>query len=57
MNDETDKKELNPTSAFEPVEEGYDPKKEKKAHEGWSIFFLIILILAAACILAIKLLS
>ena len=36
MNNETDKKELNPTSAYEPVEEGFDPKKEKKAHIGWT---------------------
>ena len=57
MNDETDKKELNPTSAFEPVEEGYDPKKEKKAHVGWIIFFSTIIVLAIACGIVIKLLS
>ena len=45
MNDETDKKGLNPTSAYEPVEEGYDPKKERKSHIGWIIFFSVILVL------------
>ena len=36
MNNDTDKNELKPTEAFEPTEEGYDPKKEKKAHIGWT---------------------
>ena len=57
MNDETDKKELNPTSAFEPVEEGFDPEKEKKAHIGWIIFFAVIIVLAIACGIVIKVLS
>ena len=57
MNDETEKKELNPTSAYEPVEEGFDPKKEKKAHIGWIIFFSVVGVLAIACAIVIKVLS
>ena len=57
MNNETDKKELNPTSAYEPVEEGYDPKKERKSHIGWIIFFSVILVLAVVCLIVIKVLS
>ena len=57
MNDETDKKGLNPTSAYEPVEEGYDPKKERKSHIGWIIFFSVILVLAVVCLIVIKVLS
>ena len=57
MNNETDKKELNPTSAYEPVEEGFDPKKEKKAHIGWIIFFSVVGVLAIACAIVIKMLS
>ncbi|MBR3266730.1 MAG: hypothetical protein IKI55_01170 [Bacilli bacterium] len=57
MNDETDKKGLNPTSAYEPVEEGFDPKKEKKAHIGWIIFFSVVGVLAIACAIVIKVLS
>ncbi|MBO4737298.1 MAG: hypothetical protein J5627_02525 [Bacilli bacterium] len=57
MNNETDKKELNPTSAYEPVEEGYDPKKERKTHIGWIIFFSVVIALAVACAIVIKVLS
>ena len=57
MNNETDKKELNPTSAYEPVEEGFDPKKEKKAHIGWIIFFSVVGVLAIVCAIVIKVLS
>lgn len=57
MNNETDKKELNPTSAYEPVEEGYDPKKERKTHIGWIIFFSVVTALAVACAIVIKVLS
>ena len=44
MNNDTDKNELKPTEAFEPTEEGYDPKKEKKAHIGWVIFFSVMVV-------------
>lgn len=57
MNNDTDKKELNPTSAYEPVEEGYDTKKERKAHIGWIIFFSVVIVLAVACAIVIKVLS
>ena len=57
MNNETDKKELNPTSSYEPVEEGFDPKKEKKAHIGWIIFFSVMVVLVVACVIVIKSLS
>ena len=57
MNNETDKKELNPTSAYEPVEEGYDPKPERKTHIGGIIFFSVVIALAVACAIVIKVLS
>ena len=57
MNNETDKKELNPTKAYEPTEEGYDPNKEKKAHIGWIIFFSTMIVLIIAAVIVIKALS
>ena len=57
MNNDTDNNELKPTEAFEPTEEGYDPKKEKKAHIGWIIFFSIMVVLVVACVIVIKSLS
>ena len=57
MNNDTDKNELKPTEDFEPTEEGYDPKKEKKAHIGWVIFFSVMVILVVACVIVIKSLS
>ena len=57
MNNENDKNELKPTQAFEPTEEGYDPKKEKKAHLGWIIFFTVVIVLVVACVIVIKALS
>ena len=57
MNNENDKNELKPTEAYEPTEEGYDPKKEKKAHIGWVIFFGTIFVLIVACVVVIKTLS
>ena len=57
MNNETDKNELKPTEAYEPTEEGYDPKKEKKAHIGWVIFFGTIFVLIVACVVVIRTLS
>lgn len=57
MNNDTDKNELKPTEAFEPTEEGYDPKKEKKAHIGWVIFFSVMVVLVVACVIVIKTLS
>ena len=57
MNNENDKNELKPTQAFETTEEGYDPKKEKKAHLGWIIFFTVVIVLVVACVIVIKSLS
>ena len=57
MNNGNDKNELKPTQAFEPTEEGYDPKKEKKAHLGWIIFFTVVIVLVVACVIVIKALS
>ena len=57
MNNENDKNELKPTQAFEPTEEGYDPKKEKKAHLGWIIFFTVVIVLVVTCVIVIKSLS
>ena len=57
MNNENDKNELKPTQAFEPTEEGYDPRKEKKAHLGWIIFFTVVIVLVVACVIVIKSLS
>ncbi|MCQ2773002.1 MAG: hypothetical protein MJ238_07020 [Bacilli bacterium] len=57
MSEELEKKneELQETSAFEPVEEGFDPKKEKRAKIGWLIFFAVIIVLMVVCIVAINL--
>ena len=57
MNNENDKNELKPTQAYEPTEEGYDPRKEKKAHLGWIIFFTVVIVLVVACVIVIKSLS
>lgn len=55
MSEELEKKneELEETSAFEPVEEGFDPKKEKRAKIGWLLFFGVVLLLMIACIVVI----
>lgn len=54
-NFENKKEEIKETSAYEPVEEGYDPKKEKRAKIGWLIFFGAIIVLMVVCIVVIKL--
>ena len=57
MNSNTDKNELKPTEAYEPVEEGYDEAKERKSHIGWALFFGIMFVLIVSCVIVIVSLS
>ena len=56
MSEELEKKneELEETKAFEPTEEGYDPKKEKRAKIGWLLFFGIVIAMMVVCIIVIN---